>query len=177
MLILRKNEATAARRRVPVYMVDDADGKTPETGLTFSVSEVQVSKNGAAEGNSAGTVTEVAGGLYYYEFTQGELNTDGFITARVIKTGTARTFVAVAQVGGVSVAADGLDSVSAPTDVTSDAVARASFVGMFRALFNRFYDKVEQTSTQQKVYNDSNTLISTMTVSDDAVTQSKGKSA
>ncbi len=71
-------------------------------------------------------------------------------------------------------------SAGAPADVTTDAGARGSFLGMFRAMFNRFYDKVEQTDNPngtRKVYNDSDTLVSTMTTSDDTTTQTKGKSS
>lgn len=77
---------------------------------------------------------------------------------------------------GFSLASTGLDAVAAPTDLTNDANARSSFVKMFRAIFNRLYDEVTQTATQQKVRNDSGTVISTMPVSDDGVTQTKGLS-
>lgn len=108
MLQITQSESTAARRRVPVYLVDSTDGFTPETGITFSAGDIKISKNGAAEGNHAGTVTELAGGLYYYECTSGEVDTLGFLSARFTKTGV-RTFVAVAQV--MAAAAGG----SAPT--------------------------------------------------------------
>ena len=101
---LTQSDATAARRRVPVYLLDDTDGKTPETGVSFSAGEIKISKNGAAEANHAGSVTEIAGGLYYYEFTSGEIDTEGFVTARFTKTGV-RTFVASAQVRAASAGA------------------------------------------------------------------------
>lgn len=48
----------------------------------------------------------------------------------------------------------------------------------FAALIARFYYLVTQTSTQQKQYkSDSATLVGTSTVSDDGVTQTKGRSA
>lgn len=100
MLQLLQSESTAARRRIPVYLVDDTDGKTPETGITFSTGDIKVSKNGAAEANHGGTVTELANGMYYYEATSGELDTLGFISLRFIKSGV-RTFIAVHQVIGV----------------------------------------------------------------------------
>lgn len=81
-------EATAARRRIPLFLFDDdsADSYAPKVGLVFSAGEIKVSKNGAAEANGAGTVTEVAGGLYYYEATTSELDTLGFLTVRPVKT-------------------------------------------------------------------------------------------
>lgn len=79
---------------------------------------------------------------------------------------------------GFSLAATGLDAVSAPADLANDAAARANFVGMFRAVFNRFYNNTTQTATQQKVYkDDSTTLVSTMPVSDNGTTATKGKSS
>lgn len=45
---------------------------------------------------------------------------------------------------------------------------------VFRALFNRFYRLVSQTSSFQVVYNDSDVPIASMAVSDDGTTQRKG---
>lgn len=97
MLRLTQSEAAAALRRIPVYLADDTDGRTPETGVSFAAGEIRVSKNGAAEVNHAGAVTEIAGGLYYYEATAAELDTLGFLAIRFSKTGV-RTFAAVHQV-------------------------------------------------------------------------------
>jgi len=77
---------------------------------------------------------------------------------------------------GYTLSPSGLDAVSAPADLANDAAARGSFVGMIRALFNRFYDETTQTTSQQKVKNDAGVVVSTMPVSDDTVTQVKGKS-
>src|SRR5215831_2913863 len=96
-MLFKVSEGTAPRRRLLVYLVDDTDGKTAETGVTVSAGDIKISKNGAAEANHAGTWTEIAGGLYYYEYTSGELDTLGFVTFRIVKTGV-RTFVGVAQV-------------------------------------------------------------------------------
>jgi hypothetical protein len=46
-----------------------------------------------------------------------------------------------------------------------------------RALFGRFFNEVRQTSTQQTVRNDAGTVISTATVSDTGILQTKGKAA
>src|SRR5687768_1033516 len=91
------SEATAARRRIPLYLVDDTDGKTPETGVTFSAGEIKVSKNGGADGNHGGTVSEIALGRYYYEATAAEFDTLGFLSLSFTKTGI-RTFQAAVQV-------------------------------------------------------------------------------
>lgn len=97
MIELHQNQAAAAQRRVPLHLVDEVDGKTPKTGLTFTAGEIRVSKNGGTEVPAAGTVVEIGAGLYAYEFTQAELDTLGFVTARVVKQGV-RAFVAAHQV-------------------------------------------------------------------------------
>lgn len=83
---IKVSEGTAARRRIPFYAVDSADGVTAKTGLTFSGSEIRISKNGADSGNFAGSVTEVSSanfpGLYFYETTSGEVDTLGFFALR-----------------------------------------------------------------------------------------------
>lgn len=102
MLLLTQSQSSAALRRIPFYMVNDIDGKTPVTGLTFSADDILVTKNGAAEANFTGTVTEVGDGLYYYTFTAAELNTMGFIVARFAKN-NVRTFIATHQVTEINV--------------------------------------------------------------------------
>ena len=94
--LIYEDESTAARRRILVYLVDDTDGKTAETGVTISAGDVKISKNGAAEANHAGTLTELAGGFYYYEFSAAEVDTPGFISFRLTKSGV-RTFAKEVQ--------------------------------------------------------------------------------
>lgn len=96
------NESTAARRRLPFVMLLSSDGTTPGTGLTFSSSDIFISKNGAAEFASSGSVTEIGGGTYYYSLQQYELDTFGFLQARVVKS-SYRTFFGLAQVLGCNV--------------------------------------------------------------------------
>lgn len=95
---IQQSEATAAQRRIPFALVDDADGKTPETGITFSGAEIQLSKNGGAFGSFAGSVTELSDGAYYYEATQGEVDTVGFLLIKIEKTGVRLVLLAAAQV-------------------------------------------------------------------------------
>lgn len=94
---IQQNSVTAAQRRILIYLVDDTDGKAAETGVTVVAGDIKISKNGGAEANHGGTWTEIAGGLYYYEFTQAELDTLGFLSWRLVKTGI-RTFVKELQV-------------------------------------------------------------------------------
>jgi hypothetical protein len=103
--IILQSEAVAARRRIPFFLASSVDGFTPVTGTVFAAADIQISQDGAAEASSAGTVTELGGGLYYYEATAGELATLGFLTARSAFAGTlARAMVQV-------VAADVYDAV------------------------------------------------------------------
>ena len=79
------SEPTAARRQVIFKLVDRTDNSTPETGITLTVggSEVEISKNGAAFGTSAGTAAEVGGGYYSYQFTTGEVDTAGSVRLKI----------------------------------------------------------------------------------------------
>jgi len=121
MLLLQKDEATAARRRIPIYLVDATDGVTPETSVTVSAGDVKISKDGGGEANHGGTLNELAGGMYYYEATAGELDTLGFLSIRLVKSGV-RTFIAVAQV----VAVDLYDDVRAGLTALPNAAAEAA---------------------------------------------------
>jgi hypothetical protein len=96
-MLIKQSEATAARRRVSIYAVDATDGLTPETGLTLADADVLVSKNGAAFANGAGTIAEVANGVYTYEFAAAELDTLGALILRVFDA-EMRTIVQEHQV-------------------------------------------------------------------------------
>lgn len=95
MFQIKLSESTAARRRIPVLLVDSTDGFTPKTGQTAPT--VTISKNGATAVTGAGTFTEVANGVYYYEFTAGEADTLGWIALNVQKA-TCRQYNAIIQV-------------------------------------------------------------------------------
>lgn len=88
MQALKQNESVASRRRIYFFCADDdaADNYAPKTGLTFTAGETKISKAGAAEVNAAGTVTEIGGGWYSYEFTTSEVDTLGFVLFRTSKT-------------------------------------------------------------------------------------------
>lgn len=78
-LLINKDEPTASLRRALIVLRNE-DG-SPATGKTISSGDVKVSKNGASEANHAGTLTELDGGRYYYEFGSGEVDTLGFLSA------------------------------------------------------------------------------------------------
>ena len=122
-----QSEATAARRRIPVYLVDATDGFTPEVGITPTGAEIQTSENGAAFVNFAGTWTEIANGLYYYEFTAAELSTLGFVTVKVNVAGV-RDFIGTAQVAIARPGRIGLDGIDAASLATGAVAEMADGV-------------------------------------------------
>lgn len=90
MSIIKLNEATAARKTVYFFASDDdsADQYAPQTGITFAAAELKVSKGGAAEANSTGSVAEIGGGWYAYTFAAAEINTLGPVLLRTARTDT-----------------------------------------------------------------------------------------
>jgi len=76
----KKDESTAARRRFYVHLVDATDGMTVEVGE--SGGQPQISKNGAAFGNTSATLTSIGNGAYYVELSASELDTLGVILVR-----------------------------------------------------------------------------------------------
>ncbi len=95
MLLYQQSEATAAQRRVFLHLVDATDGITPETGEGGG--QPQVSENGAAFGNTSGTLVHVGNGLYYVELIGTELDTLGIVAVRFKSAATAEAQV-IAQV-------------------------------------------------------------------------------
>lgn len=86
MLVRFQSESVAARRILPIKMVDLTDGYSPKTGITVTV---QIRKNNGAWASAAGTVSEPASGngSYDYAATAGEMDTVGNLEYRA--TGTA----------------------------------------------------------------------------------------
>lgn len=96
MFQIKQSEATAARRRIPVLLVDLTDGYTPETGVVTPT--INVSKNGATIAAGAGTWTEIGNGQYYYELTTGECDTLGWVSLNIEKATVSRDYNAVCQI-------------------------------------------------------------------------------
>jgi len=133
LLQLLQSEPTAARRRIPFYLVDDSDGKTPETGQTpLGAAELQISKNGGAFANFAGVWSEVAAGLYSYEATAAELDTFGPVVFKLVRSGV-RTAIMECQVvsnnpygnRAVTVASGGIVSASYAAGAINNAAINA----------------------------------------------------
>ena len=96
MYQIKQSEATAARRRVPVYLVDATDGFTKETGIVTPT--INISKNGGTNATGAGTWTEVGNGIYYYELTTGECDTLGWVAINIVKSTVSREYNAICQI-------------------------------------------------------------------------------
>jgi len=79
------NETTASLRRVP-FRLYDLSGQ-PLAGSAPSNSEILISKDGASYATSTGTITELAGGDYYYECASGEVDTEGFLLLKILRAG------------------------------------------------------------------------------------------
>lgn len=120
MFQVKLSEATAARRRIPVLLVDITDGFTPEVGVVTPT--INISKNGATVATGAGTWAEIGNGQYYYEFTTGEVDTLGWIAVNIEKATVSRDYNAVVQI----MAYDALDSVRLGLTALPNVAAGAS---------------------------------------------------
>lgn len=89
--LIRQSDATAARRRVPIWLVDATDGIAAETGVTGNV---RISKNGAASATTTNTIVEVDAtnmpGLYTIELTTTEVDTLGHVLLAFKTAATAQ---------------------------------------------------------------------------------------
>lgn len=121
-ILIKLSESTAARRRVPIWLVDATDGIAAETGVSGTP---RISKNGAASAAASATITEVDStnmpGLYYLELTAGEVDTLGTILIS-FKTAATAQWHGVAHV----VAYDPYDSVRQGMTALPNAAAEAA---------------------------------------------------
>lgn len=81
------SESVAVKRRFPVYLVDETDGITPETGEAGG--QPQISKGGGAWANTTNTLVAIGNGAYYVELTATELDTLGPLLIRYKSANTA----------------------------------------------------------------------------------------
>lgn len=135
MLEVKLDEGTAARRRVPIYLVGSDDGLA-ETGVTSPT--IELSKNGAAQAAGTGSWNEIGDGQYYYEFAAGEVDTVGWVAGSVRKTGVTdvaflvyiRTWdpYATAQVVASSIASGGIAASSFAANAIDAAALAADAV-------------------------------------------------
>ncbi len=72
-------------------MVDDTDGKTPETGLTITAT---ISKDGGAFASCTNSASEISNGFYKINLTQTEMNAD-FIVLSFSSSGARTASIAL----------------------------------------------------------------------------------
>lgn len=79
-ILILQSEATAARRRIPIWLVDATDGIASEISVTGTP---RIAKNGVSSAAASASIVEVDStnmpGLYYLELTAGEVDTLGTI--------------------------------------------------------------------------------------------------
>jgi len=150
------------------------DIKTKTDSLTFTTAnqvDSRVLTNSDKTGYTASTVSDKTG--YSLAASQSGV-TIGTVTTLtngvVVTTNNDKTGYALSATGIDSIIDEVLTDLS-NTDI--DIGASITLRKAVRAVFNRFYRKVTQTSSLQTVYNDSNTAIADMAVSDDSTTQTK----
>jgi hypothetical protein len=80
------SEETAAERVMLFHLTNTADG-TNATGKTIAGADFILSKNGAAFGNAAGTVTELSVGWYTMAFAAADLGTAGDLAYVISESG------------------------------------------------------------------------------------------
>jgi hypothetical protein len=94
---IRQSESVAVRARIPIFLVDDTDGKTPEVSVTPGAGELKFCKNGGTWTNGAGTWSNRGEGAYDYTPTASELDTLGYFLVKVVVSGV-RLYTAKVQV-------------------------------------------------------------------------------
>lgn len=159
MLQLRKDESTAARRRVPLFVVDAVDGLTTETGEASG--QPQVSKNGGAFANTTNALTAIGSGAYYVELTAAELDTAGFLAVRYksAETAEAQTFVQVVE----GLAEDVWD---APVSAHATAGTTGEELHLAKAALVNLREHTIATGVDAIKDNDGTTTLRTMTPSE-----------
>ncbi len=89
--LMRQSEGTAARRRIPIWLVDATDGIAAETGVTGTP---RIAKNGVSSAAATASIVQVdvtnMPGLYYLELTAAELDTLGQVFVSFKTAATAQ---------------------------------------------------------------------------------------
>jgi hypothetical protein len=93
MWLFQQSESVAARRDLPVFMVDATDRVTAETGLTLTV---EILKAGTTTFSAfSGDYDEAEHGLYQVHLAAGDLDTIGAAMLRITASGAATQFVPI----------------------------------------------------------------------------------
>jgi hypothetical protein len=176
-----QSEGTAARRRFPVYLVDATDGITPETGE--AAGQPQISKAGAAWGNTTATLSAIGNGAYYVELTAAELDTLGSFQVRYKSANTAEfnmdgEVVAIDIHGtpAVNTTQFGGSSIATVSESSAVPAANASLLAKLTFMATAMRNKIVQSATTQTLYaDDGATPVAASTHSDSGTEYTKGE--
>ncbi len=144
-IAITDNEATAARRRIPLLIFADTAG-VAWAGAVLGV-KAQLSTNGGAETASTADIVRVAGLAHYVELTQAEANkTPGDrISARVVAATGRLEAISYAEITEDDVYAAGV------TNASVDAVVADNFAAIPAAVEAALADNLALLATAASV--------------------------
>jgi hypothetical protein len=129
---IRDNEATATRRRVPLYIYADTAG-TAWAGSVTGV-KARLSVNGAAEADTVADIVRVAGSYHYAQLSQAEVNVapGDIIHVRVPAASGRLEAFAVCEIGAddIFAAQPTLSDITSGSATAVDAVLADNFAAI-----------------------------------------------
>ncbi len=166
---IQRNEATAALRRVPVWLVDATDGITEEIDIT---GKPYMAKTGVSPAETTNSLVQVDStnmlGLYYIELTAAEVDTLGLILMSFKTAATARWYGSAQVVDydpyglKAEINAEMVDALNVDTypEPGQDAPpATASIVEKINRLYKQWRNKSDNDGTTSNLYADDNTTV------------------
>lgn len=161
-----------------VFLVDQTDGSTAESGLTLADIDVYISKNGgsfAAATNTGAGMSNVGRGWYSIALTATETNTDGELVIEAEDPANSRTWRKVYQVYTNLIHDDEMDDIAdhvlmrntATTESsgTGDTIQQYSLINAIRATVGK---NVISSGTLNTYEEDESTVAFSRTVSTDS---------
>lgn len=143
------------------------------TGTAPVAGDVKISKDGGATANTTNLPTHVGDGIWKLILTATEL-TGVQIMVTIVDADATPVFGSVFIQISNRLMFDEREGTEPVGPISNDA----NFRQIMQYLKRRFLNNVTQTSTTQSIFkDDSTTVLTTMAVADDGVTQSKNKSA
>lgn len=118
------DETDLDKLRLPIAIFDDASPPALSTGATVTVpSQLQISKNGGAYANAAGSLAHIGDGFYTYQGVAADADTQGWILVKFEKAGFSQctAFVHV-EIGEVEIVTT-LTEATTPGDLDDDPTA------------------------------------------------------
>jgi len=165
-------DATVSSRAPSSTALSTATWTAARAGYLDNINNAALGTTTAQTGDAYAVVTNATYGNSALETLVDGLETD--VAAILADTGTDGVVVASTSKTGYSLAATGLDSITAttPTGVAT------TFPQKLVQVWHRFFGKVTMTSTQLKTYDDAGTgTLTTQALADDGVTQTQGKAS